>query len=207
MNLLNISWLALLPLVFSKISDQRFVHRSQDDFSKLTEWPCPPAEEIFPCQCGQRGDSPAKLELLCDGVVEVEEIERVFSVEFPFNNLEFITLIVDDYDLWMNHDAVVIPKNIFKDKTAKEVWMSIKIAEVHPSAFDSMSNTLTSLSISGAGFVDGVNPIEYFPIYILEHFPNLKWFMLQETMLLDQTFDQTFEQPLFSEMLLPNLGK
>ena len=203
MNLLNIRWLVFLPLVFCKIPDHRLVHRSQDGFRKLTDWPCPPAEEISPCQCGQRGNSSSKLELFCDGVVDIEEIERVFSVEFPFNNLYSIALIVNDYDLWMSHDAVVIPQNIFKDKTAKDVWISIKIAEVHPSAFERMSNTLTSLSISGAVYVDGVSPIEYFPIYILEHFPNLKWFMLQDTMLSDTTFEQT----LFSEMVLPNLGK
>ena len=143
--------------------------------TQLADWPCPLAEEIDPCQCGQRGDSPAKLEFICEDVVDVEEIQRVFSMEFPFNNLEFITILVNDYELWMNHSAVVIPQNIFGDKTAKDIWISIKVAEVNPQAFDNMAETLTSLSISGAGHVDGQNTLKFCPLYILQDFPNLQW--------------------------------
>ena len=95
-------------------------------------------------------------------------------------------------------------KLLLKDKTAKDIWISINIKDVHPLAFDKTANYIEGLSISGQGFVHGTNPIEYFPLHILETFPNLRWFMLQETMLSDKTFEDS--KPPFSDLVLPNIG-
>ena len=71
-----------------------------------------------------------------------------------------------------------------------------------------MADTITELSISGPSTVNDVNPLTYFPIYILETFPNLKRFLIQETLLSDETFEwHDFLIPQFSGMTLPNLGK
>jgi len=178
----------------------RYIERQEEKTTWLSDWPCPLAEEISPCTCGQT--SPGKLQVICKDVVDIEEINRIFSVEFPFNNLEEITLIVNDNDLWINHSDVTIPQNVFQDKTASRIWISMKVVEVHPKAFENMGETLTELSISGAGMVDGEIPLDYFPIYMLNDFPNLKWFMLQSTMLSDTTFEK---KPAFSDLVLPNI--
>ena len=175
----------------------------QGDTAQQADWPCPLAEEISPCTCGHDG---ARLSIICDNVVDIEEIERIFSVEFPFNNLWEIALIVNDVDVWMNSEAADVPKNVFKDKTAKHIWIDLKVEQVDPLAFENTAHELEDLSISGPGWADAKNPIEVFPFYILDDFPNLRWFMLQGTMLSDRTFEWHESRPLFSDLILPNLG-
>ena len=48
------------------------------------EWPCPLAEDIFPCTCSNDING---LKILCDNVVELSEIQRIFSQHFPFPNM------------------------------------------------------------------------------------------------------------------------
>ena len=195
-------------LSLSYTMDERGLQQPEhQDTQWLESWPCPPAEEVAPCSCGQAGGNPSKLEMLCDGVVDLQEIERVFAVQFPFNNLHSIALSVNDYNIWENSTAVTLPPNVFKDKTAKRIWISIKVSEVDPLAFENTSDMLEDLSISGPGWVDGKNPLDDFPLYILESFPNLKRFMLQGTMIADKMFDHHENlTPVFSELSLPNLG-
>ena len=45
------------------------------------DWPCPLAEDIFPCTCSNDING---LAILCDNVVELSEIQRIFSKHFPF---------------------------------------------------------------------------------------------------------------------------
>ena len=174
------------------------------DTGRQADWPCPLAQEISPCTCGHSG---AKLSILCDNVVTIDEIERIFSVEFPFNNLWRITLMVNDYDIWTSSEAVNIPKNVFMDKTSKIIDIGIKVTEVDPLAFENTAAELKDLDISaGNGHVLAINPIEVFPFYILEDFPNLRSFMLQMTAISDRTFEWHESRPLFSDLVLPNLG-
>ena len=57
-------------------------------------WPCPLAEDIAPCTCLYRD---SRIEIVCENVVELSEIERIFSTHFPFpkmGNLSRICFIV-----------------------------------------------------------------------------------------------------------------
>ena len=76
----------------------------------------------------------------------------------------------------------------------------MKVKDVHDHAFDASKDVLEGLFISGPGMADETNELEYFPIYILEDFPNLKYLYLQETALKDDTFAHHFDQ-----LHLPNL--
>ena len=44
-------------------------------------WPCPLAEDIAPCTCSYKD---SRISMLCQNVVELSEIERIFSQHFPF---------------------------------------------------------------------------------------------------------------------------
>ena len=78
---------------------------------------------------------PSKLYFECATTVDV--IERVFSVEFPFNKFEWISWYSEDF-------AAVekIPKNVFRDKSFKEIYLDIPIASIHPEAFESSKSRL-----------------------------------------------------------------
>ena len=47
-------------------------------------WPCPLAEDIAPCTCSYEN---SKISLVCQDIVELTEIEKVFSQHFPFENM------------------------------------------------------------------------------------------------------------------------
>ena len=76
----------------------------------------------------------------------------------------------------------------------------MKVKDVHDHAFDASKDVLEELFISGPGMADETNELEYFPIYMLEDFPNLKYLFLQETALKDDTCAHHFDQ-----LHLPNL--
>ena len=46
---------------------------------KLRDWPCPLAEDIAPCTCDEYY-GPGKIQILCDNVVQIEEIERALNI-------------------------------------------------------------------------------------------------------------------------------
>ena len=48
------------------------------------DWPCPLAEDILPCTCSNDING---LGILCDNVVELLEIQRIFSQHFPIPNM------------------------------------------------------------------------------------------------------------------------
>ena len=76
----------------------------------------------------------------------------------------------------------------------------MKVKDVHDHAFDASKDVLEDLFISGPGMADETNELEYFPIYMLEDFPNLIYCRLQWTNLKDDTFAHHFDQ-----LKLPNL--
>ena len=45
------------------------------------DWPCPLAEDIAPCVCSYRD---SRIEMVCDNVVMLKDIQRIFSQHFPF---------------------------------------------------------------------------------------------------------------------------
>ena len=47
-------------------------------------WPCPLAEDIAPCTYSYRD---SRIDIECQNVVELSEIERIFSKPFPFPNM------------------------------------------------------------------------------------------------------------------------
>ena len=77
-------------------ASQKFVKfpnfRENDSYIKMEDWPCPLSSEIEPCQCYVSDDF--KIRIVCDGVVKLDEITRIFSVHFPFNTLEGIFFTV-----------------------------------------------------------------------------------------------------------------
>ena len=138
-------------------------------------------------------------------MVDINEIERVFSTEFPFNNLHEIILSAQDPDVWEQSNPVLLPPNVFKDKTAKDIWIDIKLKEVHPDAFNNTAHLIEMLEIGGPGFADAINTIEDFPLHILLTFTNLKYLLFQGTNLGDRVFENS--KPPFHEMEFENLGK
>ena len=171
--------------------------------TKSKDWPCPLAEKIAPCICYYESGN---ISMSCNNVVDINEIERVFSTEFPFNNLRSIDLRVQDLDVWKQSEAVVLPPNVFKDKTAKDIWIDLKLKEVHPGAFNNTAHLIESLRICGPDFNGrAINPIEDFPLHILLTFPNLKILWFHDTNLGDRVFANS--KPSFHEMEFENLGK
>ena len=130
--------------------------------------------------------------------VSLEDVERVFSVDFPFNNFEAI--------FWENENYRYIgelPMNIFQDKSFVEIWLRIDVTSIHPKAFESSKNTLIVLWLMG--WPDRPIPITKFPIGMLRDFPNFGALELDNTNISDETFMD--EDNLFSDVELPNLGK
>ena len=176
-----------------------------DSYTKMEDFPCPLASEIYPCECYVQEVS--KITIHCDGVFKLDEITRIFSVNFPINDLEQIIFISNDYALWDSSRPISIPKNIFQDKTAKHIWIYFKVEEIHPEAFLNTAGFVEELAISGLGLDRRLNPLDKFPLYILEDFPNLKRLIIQQTMLSDETFLWSDDLPKFEELMLLNLGK
>ena len=119
----------------------------------MKDWPCPIAEEIAPCNCHFDG----VLRFDCFNV-SLEEVEKVFSVDFPFNNFEMI--------VWENENYQYIgelPMNVFQEKSFKEIWLKIDITSIHPKAFESSKSTLGVLWLHG--WPDRPIPITKFPIW------------------------------------------
>ena len=187
---------------------QKFVKpqnfRENDSYTKMEEWPCPLTSDIEPCQCYVSDDF--KIRIVCDGVVKLDEITRIFSVHFPFNTLEGIFFTVTDVETWESSQPIRIPKNIFQDKTAKNIWIGFKVEEVDPEAFANSAGVLEELAITGQGLGDLFNPLKSFPLYILEDFPNLKYFIIAQTLISDETFQWDEQLPKFEDLVLPNLG-
>ena len=88
-----------------------------DYYTKTEDFPCPLASEIYPCECYVQEVS--KITIHCDGVLKLDEITRIFSVEFPIKDLEQIVFISNDYALWDSSQPISIPKNIFQDKNCQ----------------------------------------------------------------------------------------
>ena len=72
----------------------------------MEDWPCPLSSEIKPCHCYVGDDF--KIGILCDGVVELDEITRIFSAQFPFNTLEAVVFIVYDTETWASSQPIKI---------------------------------------------------------------------------------------------------
>jgi len=171
------------------------------------EWPCPSAEIIAPCECFLNGDS-SNIEIVCKDITDISEIRRVFSNDFPIPNLSSILILVEDHDLWRNSSSVSIPKNIFYDKTAKEIWIGLKIKHVHDQAFENTAVHLERLLFSGPGLAGETLPLKEFPMYVLEQLPNLRTFIIQDSNLKDYTFQWETPQGntrYLSNLFLPNL--
>ena len=135
----------------------------------------------------------------CEGV-SVEDIERIFSVDFPFNNLFSIS--------WENgyyRHIGELPLNVFQEKSFQVIRLRIDITSIHPKAFESSKNTLRVLELHGWPDRYQPIPITKFPIGMLRDFPNLETLMLEVTNITDETFMD--EDNLFSDVELPNLGK
>ena len=177
---------------------------------------CPPAEAIAPCYCytdyrnQETGQWVSKLQIECDGLTDVGDIETVFSVDFPVINLDSIVLMANYPTIFENSSPVNIPKNIFQDKTAKEITISIKIDKVHPKAFENTAAQLETLTITGKVGPDSEatrNPITVFPLNMLEDLPSLKAFTLMFTMISDDMFKLGEDSRDFGDLLLSNIGE
>ena len=70
----------------------------------------------------------------------------------------------------------------------------MKVKDVHDHAFEASKDVLEDLNLSGPGMADANNELEFFPMKMLEDFPNLKYFLLQLTSLKDDTFSHHFDQ-------------
>jgi len=125
-------------------------------------------------------------------------------------NLDSIVLMANYPTIFENSSPVNIPKNIFQDKTAKEITISIKIDKVHPKAFENTAAQLETLTITGKVGPDSEatrNPITVFPINMLEDLPSLKAFTLMFTMISDDMFKLDGDSRDFGDLLLSNIEK
>lgn len=214
--------MSLLPLLVllcrtSSIHGIPLQHlKTTHEDSKLSGSSCPPAEAIAPCYCytdyrnQETGQWVSKLQIECDGLTDVKDIERVFSVDFPVINLDSIVLMANYPTVYENSSPVNIPKNMFQDKTAKEITIAIKINKVHHKAFENTAVQLETLTITGKVGPDSEatrNPITVFPLKMLEDLPSLKAFTLLFTMISDDTFKLDGDSQNFSDLILPNIGE
>ena len=153
------------------------------------DWPCPLEEDIFPCTCTskftQRSTNSidycftlGDLNLYCDNVVELHEIQRIFSQNFPFPNLsnqmakakfvwynqnlllDSIVLSAQDQYVWESSIPISLPVDVFNGKSAKDIWIDIKLDFVDPQAFLSSHSRLEFLEIGGPGMVDARNTLQ-----------------------------------------------
>ena len=66
------------------------VHSSENEIEFFSnqknyeDWPCPLAEDIAPCTCSYLN---SRISLECQNIVELTELERIFSQHFPFPNM------------------------------------------------------------------------------------------------------------------------
>ena len=93
--------------------------KERDEVTKMKDWPCPIAEEITPCTCSLHNDDPSLLFLSCENASLVD-IERVFSIDFPFNTFYIMR--------WHNQDSQVIeelPMDVFQDKSFELIYLEI----------------------------------------------------------------------------------
>ena len=114
----------------------------------------------------------------CQDIVEVTEIERVFSQHFPFPNMgstyrdkienkliytniysDSVTLMLQDPEIWDNAKPMSLPVDIFNGKSFRNIWISLKVDHVDADAFLSSHETVEELYLSGPGWVDGVMPL------------------------------------------------
>ena len=196
--------LVFLILIFSS-----FVFCENKTYHVSYKWPCPLAEEIKPCTCNSWFYGQGEIGIFCEDVTDINEIERVFSVEFPFNDLHGIELTIKNKDVWEQSEPVVLPANIFKDKTTKRITIAMKVKEIDPDTFNNTAHTIERLNIdglwdwNGAGLIYA-NPIQNFSLNMLQSFPNFESLRLAGTMLDDAVFEDA--NPPFSEMDFPNMG-
>ena len=134
---------------------------------------------------------------------DINEIDRIFSMEFPLNNIDYIGLY--NQEIWEESTPVKIPPNLFREKTARRLYLCIKISEIDPQIFINMASELEVIIVCGFG-PENRNPIEEFPLYILDDLPNLIDLQFHMTQLSDQTFYWDNGKPSFSELVLPNIG-
>jgi len=169
---------------------------------KGKDWPCPVAEDILPCICGYEAENLLTPFISCTDVPDIDVIREVFTKPFPFNNLDSVYITIQGQEVWGNSTAVRIPENIFSDKSFRRIYIVMKVEDVHNHAFDASKDRLEDLILTGPGRWMGYETIEleYFPIYMLEDFPNLIYCRLQWTNLKDDTFAHHFDQ-----LKLPNL--
>ena len=179
--------------IWGKKKLSNLIISENNTLKKMKDWPCPIAEYIAPCTCS----FDSVLWFYCFDV-SLEDVKRVFSVDFPFNNFEAI--------FWVNENYQYIgelPMNIFQEKSFKEIYLRIDITSIHPKAFESSKDTLIVLWMQG--WPDRPIPITKFPIGMLRDFPNFGALELDNTNISDETFMD--EDNLFSDVELPNLGK
>ena len=74
--------------------------------------------------------------------------------------LDSIALIVNNPDVWDSSNPIPIPRDIFNGKSFRDIWISVKVADVDPDAFLSSHSRVEGLSINGGSRVDAINTIE-----------------------------------------------
>ena len=168
--------------------------------STAKDWPCPVASDISPCTCSEEMGEDSFMTFYCVDVTDMQVIQSVFRKPFPFSNLGEVIISVQDQYTWEDSVAVDIPANIFSDKSFKRIYFSMKVRDIHEHAFESSKDVLEDLFISGGFCGNCNNELEFFPMHMLEGFPNLRYFILQETSLKDDTFAHHFDQ-----LYLPNI--
>ena len=121
------------------------------------DWPCPAADSIAPCMCSFQS---YKIQISCDNVVELSELRRIFSQPFPFDNLDTVVLMNNDVNLWNKSEPLEIPADFFCGKKIRNIWIYVKVSEVHEEAFVASHEILEELSISGGTNIDSIQPLE-----------------------------------------------
>ena len=134
--------------------------KSSDVEASPKNYPCPEATDIDPCICTV--DTEGFLYMDCSSVLSNEELNNVFTNEFPVNKFEEFRLTNNDY-------FTQLQVNCFGNVTFSRIWISnTNIDFVSSFALASSAERLNYIHIFGGFLTD-----QQFPFIYLDTYTNL----------------------------------
>ncbi|KAG0729029.1 Oplophorus-luciferin 2-monooxygenase non-catalytic subunit [Chionoecetes opilio] len=127
-------------------------------------WPCPIQTQIAPCKCSE--DTEYNLHLDCSLANSDEELLRIFSSTFPFNDFYELKIIHDHNDVTNVIDEITA--NTFADLTFERIIITgTRLEDINDEAFADSHATLKYLELSN-NYLYTV-PFESLALYLKLH--------------------------------------
>ncbi|TOF89014.1 hypothetical protein CGJ15_24720 [Vibrio parahaemolyticus] len=144
---------------------------SEDPISQPRDWPCPDANDFYPCLCIY-DELDHTLSIDCSLVETNEELAQAFeNVVFPFTYLKEFKL---EQDANPNVSLDTVGLNTFQDLTFERIIISgTKIEIIFEEDFYGSHETLTYLNLQN-------NKIKHFPFISVQLYPSLQTLILDD---------------------------